>query len=112
VENGDLPDQHFTSSSDGGPEKVPWKSRLNNDQAAWCAGEKNNEQYIQVDLGRSRTVSRVATQGHPSSAFWVTSYRLAYSVDGIFWKNALDESKSMVRIFDYVNLLIVNNPNA
>ena len=57
-------------------------------------------------------MSRVATQGHPSSAFWVTSYRLAYSVDGIFWRNALDESKSMVRIFDYVNLLILNNPNA
>lgn len=108
MENGDLPDQHFTSSSDGGPENVPWKSRLNNDKAAWCAGENNNNQYLQVDLGRSRTVSRITSQGHPGSAFWVTSFRLAYSVDGVFWRNALDESKSMVRIFDYVALLILN----
>lgn len=57
-------------------------------------------------------MSRVATQGHPGSAFWVTSYGLAYSVDGIFWRNALDESKSMVRMFDYVTLLILNNPDA
>lgn len=112
MENGDLPDQHFTSSSDGGPEKVAWKSRLNNDQAAWCAGENNANQYLQVDLGRSRTVSRVASQGHPGSAFWVTSFGLAYSVDGIFWRKALDERKSMVMIFDYVTLLIFNNPDA
>lgn len=110
VENGDLPDQHFTSSSNGGPEKVPWKSRLNNDQAAWCAGENNSNQYLEVDLGRSQTVSRVASQGHPGRAFWVTSFGLAYSVDGIFWRNALDESKSMVRIF--VTLSILNIPEA
>ena len=113
MENGDLPDHYFTSSSDGGPEKAPWKSRLNTDQAAWCAGENNANQYLQVYLGRSRTVSRVASQGHPGSAFWVTSFRLAYSVDGIFWRNALDESKSMVRIFqDYVTLVILNNRDA
>lgn len=100
MENGDLPDLHFTASSDEGPEKVPWKSRLNNAQAAWCAGETDNKQYLQVDLGRVRTVSSVATQGHPVSPFWVKSYVLAYSLDGIFWRNALDESKSMVRIFD------------
>ncbi|KAL9983324.1 hypothetical protein ACROYT_G005476 [Oculina patagonica] len=95
AENGDLLDLHFTASSDDGPEKVPSKSRLNNARAAWCAEENDNEQYLQVDLGRARTVSRVATQGHPVSTFWVTSYGLAYSLDGIFWRNALDESKSM-----------------
>lgn len=100
MENGDLPDLHFTASSDDGPENVPWKSRLNNAESAWCAGENDNKQYLQVDLGRVLTVSRVATQGHPVSPLWVTRYGLAYSLDGIFWRKALDESKSMVRIFD------------
>ena len=102
MENGDLPDLHFTASSDNVEGNEPWKGRLNNAKAAWCAATNDNTQYLQVDLGRARTVSRVTTQGHPVNPFWVTSYGVAYSEDGIFWRNALNEIKSTVSIFDLI----------
>lgn len=95
METGNLSNVHFTASSDAGAESEPWNGRLKNGKA-WCAGSNDIKQYLQVDLGRVQTVSRVATQGHPVSQHWVTRYKVAYSVDGIFWREALDESKSKV----------------
>lgn len=87
---------HFTASSDAGVENAPWEGRLNGNQA-WCARNTDSKQYLQIDLGRVATVSRVATQGHPVSSHWVTEYELSYSTDGIFWRNALEVDKSTVR---------------
>ena len=53
---------------------------------------------IQVDLGRVRSLSGVATQGYVPSMF-VSSYRVNYSTDGYTWysyKNRGD-SRSKVR---------------
>ena len=42
--------------------------------------------YLQVDLGATRTVCSVATQGTsvPMQA-WVKSFNIKYSMDELFW---------------------------
>ena len=40
---------------------------------------------MQIDLGKERVVSKIATQGRPSDDQWVTSYKLLFSSDGANW---------------------------
>ena len=51
--------------------------------SAWITGSKSIGQFIQADLGTVRRVERLATQGRRENAQWVTSYKFAYSADGL-----------------------------
>ena len=50
---------------------------------AWASGSISIGQFIQADLGTVRRVEKVATQGRQDYDMWVTSYKFAYSVDGV-----------------------------
>ena len=62
-----------------------WRSRLDNDQAAWCPGDAEASPHLEWDLGGLRRVSRVQTRGWGDTTegdHWVTEYDVKYSVDG------------------------------
>eukprot|EP00794_Sanderia_malayensis_P020074 gene20074-22044_t len=72
----------------------PTQARLNNVryvqngieyQGTWCSGITNPHQYLQVDFGVKKIVTRIATQGMPQGSSFVTSYRIAFSQDGKSW---------------------------
>ena len=74
--------------------------RLNGDRGrGWCAGEaKSNNEWLQVDLGKSIQACGLATQGDNDGNEWVKAFKLSYSFDGATWKTYRDESgKEMVR---------------
>lgn len=48
----------------------------------WAAQYKDVDQFLQFDLGKVIKVTAVATQGRSDADWMVTSYTLAYSVDG------------------------------
>ena len=48
----------------------------------WAAQYNDVNQFLQFDLGRELKVTAVATQGRSDANWMVTSYTLAYSVDG------------------------------
>ncbi|XP_070563234.1 neurocan core protein-like [Ptychodera flava] len=78
----DVPNQHITASSNL---NVPYYGRLNyvwTSVQAWRARKNETGQWLQIFLGRDRRVTGVATQGRGDSDEWVTTYRLAYKVDG------------------------------
>ena len=52
---------------------------------AWSAKSNDVHQWLQVDFLKRVRIDKVATQGRPDHAQWVTSYRLSYSQDGIIW---------------------------
>jgi hypothetical protein len=54
-----------------------------NDGKAWCT-RKIGGQYLQIDLGEVKTITRVATQGW-SGGYWTKKYFLEYSIDGLHW---------------------------
>ncbi|XP_048580487.1 cadherin-23-like isoform X2 [Nematostella vectensis] len=69
----------------------PTQGRLNNQpfnkagvfyKGAWCAASNSDQQYLQIDLGGMRKVTRVTTQGRPGSSDYVGSYSLSFSQDG------------------------------
>ena len=48
----------------------------------WAAQYKDVDQFLQFDLGKVTKVTAIATQGRSDADWMVTSYTLAYSVDG------------------------------
>jgi len=54
---------------------------------AWCTGSLSNpNDYLQLYLGSSRTVTTIYTQGRPGGfQQYVTSYYVQYSQDGLAW---------------------------
>ena len=54
---------------------------------SWRADNGDQNPWIQVDFLRPVTVTGIITQGRSGSDQWVTTYKLAYSDDGITWTN-------------------------
>ena len=52
---------------------------------------------IQVDLGRVRSLSGVATQGYMPGMF-VSSYRVNYSTDGYTWRSYKNRGDSRSKV--------------
>ncbi|CAB3999807.1 partial [Paramuricea clavata] len=56
------------------------EGRLNG-ATAWSANENDKNQWIQVDLGKEKVVTAIATQGRKNADQWVGSYFVSYSLD-------------------------------
>ena len=90
MENKEIPNSAVTASSYHSPAHEPWQARLNNIQKSGSTGSWSTlpnavGQYLQIDLGKERVISKIATQGRPSMDQWVTSYKLIFSIDGANW---------------------------
>ena len=105
MENGAISDAQISASSQWDNIHGPRRARLNvkrsagNGGGAWCALNNDIYQWLQVDLGKYTTVTRIATQGRSDWNQWVTKYRLQYNEDGVnfhFYK-ALGQDSAMVR---------------
>jgi RHS repeat-associated protein len=82
-----LANANITASSIYGSGYEAWRGRLfdQSGSANWSAGTNNANQYLQIDLGVVKSVDGIATQGRFNTDQWVTSYKVAYSVDGANW---------------------------
>ena len=94
MENKLLPDSAITASSVWpDPGHHPWLARLNNVPingmfwGSWSAALNEAGQWLQIDLGEERLVTKLATQGRPSPDWpqWVTSYNILFSSHNYKW---------------------------
>ena len=89
MESGVITDGQISASTEYNSNHAAIQGRLNfqhypGKAASWCAGSKDVNQWMQVDLGNRYTkVTRVATQGRSDYSQWVTKYMLQYSNDGV-----------------------------
>ena len=68
---------------------VPSRARLNlmvGYASAWRTRNKEQGQWIQVDLGDVTKVTKIGTQGRGDSSQWVTKYKVSYSYDGGYFE--------------------------
>ncbi|XP_031559858.1 EGF-like repeat and discoidin I-like domain-containing protein 3 isoform X2 [Actinia tenebrosa] len=107
VENGQIANAQMTSSSHS-QSHFPYYGRLNNKNkvvdgnvswGAWCTNEVRNKQYLQVDLGNTRSISGVAIQGYAKGG-WVTKFMLQYSLNLKEWNLYKDFNSSKNMVFD------------
>ena len=93
MENNLLPNSAITASSVWPqPGHDPWLARLNNvpiigmSWGSWSAASNEAGQWLQIDLGEERLVTKLATQGRPSWDQWVTSYTILFSSHNVKWE--------------------------
>ncbi|KAI8513971.1 hypothetical protein Bbelb_082950 [Branchiostoma belcheri] len=70
------------------------KALLNSEPGAWCANGGNP--WLQVDLNSLKSVAGVITQGRAGYPQWVTSYKLAFSNDGVTWETYTEDGQEKV----------------
>ncbi|XP_044128948.1 probable carboxypeptidase X1 isoform X1 [Bufo gargarizans] len=65
---------------------------------AWCAGEKNKNQWLEVDARRLTRFTGVITQGKNSiwTDDWVTSYKVQVSNDTHTWKTCKNGTEDVI----------------
>ena len=106
MENSEISDGQIRSSSNWNGNSGASYGRLyfqttGGKQGSWTAAKKNQNQWLQVDLGSQNTkVTRVATQGRQDADQWVTSYKLQYGNDGVNFQYYKEQGK----IVDKVNI--------
>ena len=112
MENDEILDAHITASSqlDDNNRAALARLHLKEDgpkKGGWSALYNDFGQWIQVDLGGSTRVTRIATQGKNARDAWVVKYRLQYSEDRgmnfAFVKKSVNSS-AKVRLFDNIEL--------
>ena len=61
--------------------------RLNGGRGdGWCAKQADrNDDWLQVDLGKSIEACGLATQGDTDGNEWVVAFKLSYSSNGTNW---------------------------
>ena len=106
MENNLLPNSAITASSVWPyPGHDPWLARLNNVPiigmfwASWSAALNEARQWLQIDLGEERLVTKLATQGRPSPEWpqWVTSYKILFSSHNYKWEEYKENDFVKVR---------------
>ncbi|XP_068693880.1 uncharacterized protein [Montipora foliosa] len=70
--------------------------RMRSRIGAWCAKHKDSNQWLQVDLGKIKFVTAVATQGRDKYFEHVKSYELAFSKDGQRWNHYKENGRRRV----------------
>ena len=81
MEDGRITDGQITASSTHSHCPTN-RARLNQNShgsyTAWCAGKKEAGEFIEIDLGTVKTVTKIATQSRYLVNQWVTKYTISY----------------------------------
>ncbi|XP_033108001.1 lactadherin-like [Anneissia japonica] len=104
VEDGTIPPEKLTASSEHDSFHGAHRGRLNtvrdgSGTGAWSAGPKDQNQWIQADLGSLYKVTGVITQGRHNNDQWVTSYKVLYSSNGDNFEEIMD-ANGQVAVFN------------
>ena len=88
MESREISDAQISASSVKSLILAAIRGRLNlrdgedNAGGAWVANYRDRNQWLQVDLGSSRNITQLATQGRNGKSHWVSNYKVKYSGDG------------------------------
>ena len=90
LESRKIPESAITASSIANANYKASNGRLQaqpgNGGYGWVPSSQNNQEWFQVDFGSWTKVVRIAMQGRQNAAQWLTKFKLAYSYDGVFFK--------------------------
>jgi len=88
----------MTSSSSWNAALATHKGRLYG-TGSWSARVNNQNQWIQVDLGKEEVVTAIATQGRSNSNQWVKTFSVSSSSDGKTFESYKADGRIKVGIF-------------
>ncbi|CAH3130640.1 unnamed protein product, partial [Porites lobata] len=91
-----LPDGNFQASSvlDSNLNQ-PYMAKVGGDKE-WCPSTASVFEFIQIDFSSPYRVCAIDTQGHHTLSWFVSTYRVAYSLNGSSWADVTVENKSIL----------------
>ena len=106
MESGAISDVQISASSNKDDSFAASRARLHVKksgkvgirQGGWSPFKDDLNQWLQVDLGRLTTVTRLATQGRDGSDEWVTKYTLQYSFDGVIYHDYRERGETSLKV--------------
>lgn len=102
MQNDQIPDSALSASTSYNVNSMgPANGRLHfqsksGQYGAWAVSKNDEFQWFQVDFGGFTKVSGLATQGRQDGAWWVKSYSLSYSYDGVFFEDYKEDNVTKV----------------
>ncbi|XP_071836091.1 uncharacterized protein [Apostichopus japonicus] len=112
MEDKSIPDSALNASScANNATDCALYSRLNavNDTPCWMTESDSNFEWLQIGFDDSITLRAIATQGHPDSSGYVTSYSIAYSNNGTNWAYYRELGQRTVFAGNFDNSSVVRN---
>jgi len=90
---GIILDSQITASSEYSSSYKPYYGRLHGTRGdGWCSkASNNNNDWLQIDFGKTIQVCAVATMGDVNGDEWTTVFKLSFSTDGNTWKMYRDK---------------------
>ena len=86
MENGAIPDNKITASSEQSSNTPAKNGRLNyTSGSSWCARTSDIDPHLQIDLQTLHIICAVSTQGNFQANHWVRNYSLQFSTNGTTW---------------------------
>ncbi|XP_078348538.1 uncharacterized protein LOC144633566 [Oculina patagonica] len=98
MQNGEITDSAITASTEyysafnGRLHFLSGSGRV----GGWVAGKIDENQFLQVNFGDWRKVSRVAIQGRQDADEWVKSFSISYGNDSVFFEDYKEDSVKKV----------------
>ncbi len=79
----------YSSTLEGDAKGYRYGQGMLDSPLAWCSASADLNQWIQMDAGQLKVIDGVVTQGrrdsYPDATWWVTSYFVQVSIDGVTW---------------------------
>ena len=99
IPDSQLSGSGFYDSAHGYSRSRLHTQRNDDGYGAWAAEENTVGEYIQADFGQLQRIQAIATQGRADWDQWVTSYKFAYSTDGVTYHYVTSDDDCSDRVF-------------
>ena len=77
--------------------------------SSWTADTSDKDQWIEIDLGITKLVTQVVTQGNPESDQWVTKYKVQYKGEKTDkWEFVTDDAQRNDGMVNILNMAEVH----
>ena len=112
MQNGQIPDSalsastsYSTSSMPPGNGRLHFQSKSGK-YGAWAVSTNDKFQWFLVDFGSFTKVTALSTQGRQDGDWWVKTYSLSFSYDGVFFQDY--QENNVTKVTEVLTVLSVS----
>ena len=103
MQNYQIPDSAITASTTYNGYMGPENGRLHfqaksGEYGAWAVSKNDQFQWFQVDFGSFTKVTGLSTQGRQDGSWWVKTYSLSFSYEGVFFEDYKENNTTKVTV--------------
>ena len=118
MQNDQIPDSAISASTSYNMNSMgPENGRLHfqaksGEYGAWAVSTNDQFQWFQVDFGSFTKVTGLSTQGRQDSGWWVKTYSLSFSYDGLFFDDYKEDNLTKVtKVLSVISREIISGFN-